>query len=206
MARRYLQSAFEEQAPKLFDFTATVQAHGWVRLRPFAWHAPTAELRRIHHLRSGRVVRLRLRAAGTVDSPVVRIKVEGTGPLLGSEKIEIRQQVHFATAKFRVLPDSFPLLDQVVALARMAQGAGLEGVVASPHDTPAIRAACGPEFTIVTPGIRGAAAGAAKNDQIRTMGPAEAIRAGANYIVVGRPIIAAPDPRAAAEAIAQELR
>jgi orotidine-5'-phosphate decarboxylase len=98
-----------------------------------------------------------------------------------------------------------PLLDQVVALARMAQTAGLDGVVASPQETAAIRSACGPEFAIVTPGIRGASAGTAKNDQSRTMGPADAIQAGASYIVVGRPIIAAADPRAAAAAIVEEL-
>jgi orotidine-5'-phosphate decarboxylase len=98
-----------------------------------------------------------------------------------------------------------PLLDQVVTLAQMAQAAGLDGVVASPQETAAIRSACGPEFSIVTPGIRGASAGTAKNDQSRTMGPAEAIQAGANYIVVGRPIIAAADPRAAAAAIVEEL-
>jgi orotidine-5'-phosphate decarboxylase len=98
-----------------------------------------------------------------------------------------------------------PLLDQVVALARAAEAAGLQGVVASPHETPHIRAACGPTFTIVTPGIRGASAGGEKNDQARTMGPAEAVRAGASYIVVGRPIIAAPQPRAAAAAIVEEI-
>ena len=98
-----------------------------------------------------------------------------------------------------------PVLQQVIALARLTQQAGLQGVVASAQETPAIREACGPQFQIVTPGIRGASAGSERNDQSRTMGPAEAIKAGANYIVVGRPIIAAPDPRAAAAAIADEL-
>jgi orotidine-5'-phosphate decarboxylase len=98
-----------------------------------------------------------------------------------------------------------PLVDHVLALARMAQSAGLHGVVASPQETSAIRQACGPDFAIVTPGIRGASAGQEKNDQSRTLGPAEAVKAGATYIVVGRPIIAAPDPGAAAQAIVEEL-
>jgi len=98
-----------------------------------------------------------------------------------------------------------PVIDQVIALARLTQQAGLQGVVASAQETSAIRQACGPDFQIVTPGIRGASAGTERNDQSRTMGPAEAIKAGASYIVVGRPIIAAQDPRAAAEAIVEEL-
>jgi orotidine-5'-phosphate decarboxylase len=98
-----------------------------------------------------------------------------------------------------------PLLAQVVALARMAQAAGLQGVVASPRETASIRTACGEAFTIVTPGIRGASAGTDRHDQSRTMGPKEAVQAGASYIVVGRPIVGAPDPRTAAEAIVEEL-
>ena len=99
-----------------------------------------------------------------------------------------------------------PIEAHVLALARQARAAGLQGVVASAIETAAIRAACGPGFVIVTPGIRGAAAGHEKNDQARTMGPAEAIGAGASYIVVGRPIVAAQDPRRAAEAVTEEIR
>ena len=98
-----------------------------------------------------------------------------------------------------------PLDLQVETLARMAAEAGMDGVVASPLETPAIRRACGPAFTIVTPGIRGASAGASKDDQHRTMAPREAVQAGASYLVIGRPIIGAADPKAAAEAINAEL-
>jgi orotidine-5'-phosphate decarboxylase len=99
-----------------------------------------------------------------------------------------------------------PVLDQVLRLAELAQASGLDGVVASPQETSIIRQRCGAGFTIVTPGIRGGAATTrGKDDQERTMGPAEAIAAGANYIVVGRPIIAAPNARKAAEEIARAL-
>lgn len=97
-----------------------------------------------------------------------------------------------------------PVMDQVLHLARLAQASGLDGVVASPLETGAIRAACGPDFAIVTPGIR-AAADVGKDDQARTLSAAEAVRAGATYLVIGRPITSAGNPRAAAEQIGAQI-
>jgi orotidine-5'-phosphate decarboxylase len=100
-----------------------------------------------------------------------------------------------------------PVQDQVVRLAELAQASGLDGVVASPQETALIRQRCGLDFTIVTPGIRGGRAVASTNDdQERTMRPSDALAAGSSYIVVGRPIIAAPNARKAAEDIAAEMR
>jgi len=99
---------------------------------------------------------------------------------------------------------SRPMLEQVVHLARLAQASGLDGVVASPQETPAIRQACGPDFQIVTPGIRPLDQ-QGKDDQARTLTPAEAMSAGASYLVIGRPITGAPNPRDAAKKIAATL-
>jgi orotidine-5'-phosphate decarboxylase len=93
--------------------------------------------------------------------------------------------------------------DQVVRLALLTKEAGMDGVVASPHEVADIRQACGRRFVIVTPGIRPTTA--SRNDQLRVMTPVEAIRAGVDYVVVGRPILEAKDPVGAARAIVAEM-
>jgi orotidine-5'-phosphate decarboxylase len=105
-----------------------------------------------------------------------------------------------------------PASKRVVQLARLAQKAGMDGVVASPQEVRGIRRACGRDFLIVVPGIRpviegGQADGRKRktDDQARVATPREAIRAGADYLVIGRPITGAPDPEAAAHAILEKI-
>ncbi len=100
-----------------------------------------------------------------------------------------------------------PPKTRVLKLAKLAQKTGVDGVVASVQEAKAIRKACGREFLIVTPGVRPKESGAAlkDDDQARTATPREAIRAGADFMVVGRPILAATDPRATAQEIVNEI-
>jgi orotidine-5'-phosphate decarboxylase len=95
----------------------------------------------------------------------------------------------------------------VLKLATLAKSAGVDGVVASVQEARAIRKACGRDFLIVTPGVRPKekSSSAPADDQARTATPTEAIKAGADFLIVGRPILTAPDPRAAAQAIVDEI-
>jgi orotidine-5'-phosphate decarboxylase len=93
--------------------------------------------------------------------------------------------------------------DQVVRLALLTREAGMDGVVASPHEVTDIRAACGRRFVIVSPGIRPVSG--KRDDQRRMMTPAEAMRCGVDYIVVGRPILQARDPVLAAREMVAEM-
>lgn len=96
-----------------------------------------------------------------------------------------------------------PLQEQVVALARMALASGADGIVASPQEVAALREALGPKALIVTPGIRSALDKA--DDQARTADPVTAMRNGANYLVVGRPVMQAEDPVKAAQDIVRQI-
>jgi orotidine-5'-phosphate decarboxylase len=94
--------------------------------------------------------------------------------------------------------------DQVLRLALLAQAAGLDGVVCSPHEIEIVKKECGPDFLVVTPGIR--PVWAVSQDQKRIMPPAEAVRKGADYIVIGRPVTGAPSPHRAFLSILEEIQ
>ena len=149
-------------------------------------------------------------ARGVAELGVDYLTVHASG---GSEMIRAarralpRTKLLAVTALTSLGPDDLDAVglarDAVPRLARLAVAAGADGVVCAPQEVSALRASLGPELLLVVPGIR--PAGAAPDDQRRTATPAEAIRAGASILVIGRPLRDASDPAAAADAIAREI-
>lgn len=136
---------------------------------------------------------------------MMRESMEAVRALAGAQPLLIAVTVltSMGPDDLKPLGITLPVDELVVRLALLARDAGMSGVVASPREISLIKKACGPEFLVVTPGIR--PCGADANDQKRAMTPGEAVKAGADFIVVGRPITHAPDPQAAARNIAEEI-
>jgi orotidine-5'-phosphate decarboxylase len=165
---------------KLHDIPATVTgaARAVARLRP--------DLLTVH-------------AAG--GSEVVRAAVQGAPDTMVAA---VTVLTSLSNADLERIGMIGPMSDAVRRLAVLGVSAGARGLVCSPQEVAAVRAEVGPDITLITPGVR--PAGSSANDQARTATPEEALRAGANLLVIGRPITAAPDPGAAAAAIAAPLR
>jgi len=127
----------------------------------------------------------------------------GALPAMGTRLLAITLLTSHDEGSLQEIGFTGTVVPSVHRLALLARDSGLDGVVASPHEIGVIREACGPEFLIVTPGIR--PVGAHTGDQARAATPGTALRAGADYLVVGRPILEAADPAAAARAIVDEM-
>jgi len=165
---------------KLHDIPATVTsaARAVARLRP--------NLLTVHAAGGPEVVRAAVQ--GAPDTTVAAVTVLTSLSQADLERIGMQG----------------PMSDAVRRLATLAVEAGARGLVCSPQEVAAVRAEVGPDITLITPGIR--PVGASPHDQARTATPEEALRAGANLLVIGRPITGAPDPGAAAASIAAPLR
>jgi len=142
---------------------------------------------------------LTVHASGGAE--MVRAAVRGAGP--GVRVLAVTVLTSLDSAALATIGLAGPPEDAVVRLAKLAVGAGAGGIVCSPHEAAAVRAAVGPGPLLVIPGVR--PAGATKGDQARVATPAEAVRAGADVLVIGRPLREGGDPAAAARAIAATL-
>ncbi len=155
-----------------------------------------------------------VRSAAAIGADIINVHASGGPAMLaaaadaaretGKTVIAVTVLTSMDEAQLSAIGIGCTPAEQVARLAKLTQAAGLPGVVCSPREVELIHECCGPDFLTVVPGIR--PAGAAVGDQKRIMTPRLAAQAGADYIVVGRPIIAAEDPVAAAQAILAELR
>jgi orotidine-5'-phosphate decarboxylase len=137
--------------------------------------------------------------AKMLTAAVEAAKTSGSGPKI----LAVTMLTSLGQGDLLELGIAGDVADHVIRLARIAQSAGCDGVVASPQEITAVRKALGGEMLFVTPGIR--LSNSPADDQARTATPSEALRAGATHLVVGRPITAATDPAAAARAILKEM-
>ena len=157
-----------------------------------------------------------LRSAARLGASLVTVHALGGPAMIGAAReaaeaggprapkvLAVTVLTSHAEEDLAVLGLAGPISTAVLRLGRMAVAAGAHGLVCSPLEARALRAALGPDVLLVVPGVR--PAGAAADDQRRTLTPAEAIAAGADHVVVGRPILGAADPGAAARAILAEM-
>ena len=153
-----------------------------------------------------------VRSALALDVAIVNVHAAGGPAMLAAAKeaaggrtkiIAVTVLTSLSDGDLAAVGQHPPAADQVLRLAKLVKACGLDGVVCSAHEIAPLRAALGKDFLLVVPGIR--PQGAALGDQTRVMGPLEAHRAGADILVIGRPITAAPDPVQAARDIAESL-
>src|SRR5262245_32937370 len=137
----------------------------------------------VHAAGGGAMMRAALDAAGETATKLSQPR---------SRIIAVTVLTSLADGDLQATGQKGPMLDQVRRLTQLAQESGIDGVVCSPHEVAALRAECGPDFLLVVPGIR--PNWAAAGDQKRVMTPGEALRAGASYLVIGRPITGAENP------------
>ena len=155
-----------------------------------------------------------VRAAGALDVEFLTVHLYGGAAMLRAAASEERGKLLLLGVSVLTSSDEQTLretgvaagmAEQVLRLAALGTASGLRGVVASPHEIAALRSRFGADLTIVVPGVRPLSASATPDDQRRVMTPRQALDAGADYLVIGRPITAQPDPRAAAEQIVREM-
>jgi orotidine-5'-phosphate decarboxylase len=154
-----------------------------------------------------------MKALAPLGAAIINVHASGGSAMMRAEaaaSVQPRPKVIAVTvltsleaADLNAMGISGSPLEQVVRLAKLTKESGVDGVVCSPLEIEAVRAACGPEFLIVTPGVR--PPGGPLDDQRRVMTPERALAAGADLLVIGRPITGAADPAAAAQAIAADL-
>ena len=154
-----------------------------------------ADIMNVHAVGGGKMMR---EAVASVHAEAQRLNIEC--PKL----IAVTVLTSMDDEQWAQLNYAKPIAEEVVDLAKLAKASGMEGVVASPQEAAAIRQACGPEFLIVTPGVR--PQGSATNDQSRIATPSGALKNGASHLVIGRPITKAENKKVAVENILAEIR